>query len=107
MKKSKEHISPFERAKDPEVRRRIDAKVREYLLSDILVEEMKKQGLSVRKLAKYANVSPATIQSIRDGEAENIGLGKLDHILSFVGRTIDFPAISEGRARSTGARACP
>ena len=106
-KKTKERISPFERAKDPEVRRRIDAKVREYLLSDILADEMKKHGLSVRQLAKCAKVSAATIQSIRAGEAENIGLAKLDHILSFVGRTVDFPAIPAARAKSSAQRACP
>ncbi len=106
-KKTKERISPFERAKDPEVRRRIDAKVREYLLSDILADEMKKHGLSVRQLAKCAKVSAATIQSIRAGEAENIGLAKLDHILSFVGRTVDFPAIPAARAKSSAQGACP
>ena len=106
-KKTKEHISPFERAKDPEVRRRIDAKVREYLLSDILADEMRKQGLSVRQLAKRAKVSATTIQSIRAGEAENIRLGKLTHILSFVGRTVDFPAIPAARAGSSAQRACP
>jgi transcriptional regulator with XRE-family HTH domain len=54
-------------------------------------QEMAKHRLSVRKLAQHANVSATTIQSIRDGEARNISMGKLEHILKFVGRTIDFP----------------
>jgi len=86
----------MERAKDPAVRRRIDERVREILLSDLMIEEMKKHRLSVRNLARYANVSATTIQSIRDGEAKNIGMGKLEHILNFVGRTIDFPPIKAG-----------
>jgi hypothetical protein len=107
MNKPKGYVSPLERARNPEVRRRINEKVHEYLLSDLLSEEMKKYGLSVRKLAKCADVSPATIQSIRDGEAENIGLGKLEHILSFVGRTIAFPEISASRSRASAhRRAC-
>ena len=94
MKKPKGYRSPLERAKDPAVRRRIDEKKRDIYLSTLLIEEMKKHRLSVRKLADRAHVSPSTIQSIRTGEAENIGLGKLERILSFVGRTIDFPPVS-------------
>jgi transcriptional regulator with XRE-family HTH domain len=100
MKKPKGYISPLERSKDPEIRRRINEQVQKILLSDLMIEEMKKHRLSVRKLAKYANVSATTIQSIRDGEAKNIGMGKLEHILNFVGRTIDFPPIKAGHGRS-------
>lgn len=107
MKKPKGYISPLERAKDPEIRRRINEQVREILLSDLMIEEMKNHRLSVRKLAKCAKVSAATIQSIRAGEAQNIGLAKLDHILSFVGRTIDFPVISAGHPRAGAQRSCP
>ena len=107
MNKPKGYISPMERAKDPAVRRRIDEKKREILLSTLMIEEMAKHRLSVRKLAQCAHVSATTIQSIRDGEAENIGLGKLEHILSFVGRTVAFPAMdSRAPKRATGARAC-
>jgi transcriptional regulator with XRE-family HTH domain len=69
------------------------------------MEEMEKRGLTVRQLAKCANVSPSTIQNLRSGEAENIGLGKLDQILRFVGRTIDFPTIKGERAASSALRA--
>ena len=99
MNRPKGYVSPMERAKDPAVRRRIDEKKREIYLSTLMVEEMAKHRLSVRKLAKYANVSATTIQSIRDGEAKNIGMGKLEHILNFVGRTIDFPPIKAGQGR--------
>ena len=103
MNRPKGYVSPMERAKDPAVRRRIDEKKREIYLSTLMVEEMAKHRLSVRKLAKYANVSATTIQSIRDGEARNIGMGKLEHILNFVGRTIDFPPINEGHGRRLSA----
>jgi DNA-binding Xre family transcriptional regulator len=93
MNKPKGYVSPLDRAKDPAVRRRIDEKKREIYLSTLLIEEMKNHKLSVRQLAQRAKVSATTIQSIRAGEAENIGLAKLDHILSFVGRTIDFPSV--------------
>src|SRR5271157_1387670 len=108
MNRPKGYVSPMERAKDPAVRRRIDEKKREIYLSTLMVEEMAKHRLSVRKLAKYANVSAATIQSIRDGEAKNIGIGKLEHILNFVGRTIDFPPINqvhgEGKRQMTDSK---
>lgn len=89
------------------VRLWINEQVREILLSDLMIEEMKKHRLSVRKLAKCAKVSATTIQSIRDGEAQNIGMKKLEHILSFVGRKIDFPPMDKQRAKGHAARACP
>jgi DNA-binding Xre family transcriptional regulator len=105
MNKPKGYVSPLDRAKDPTVRRRIDEKKREIYLSTLLIEEMKNHKLSVRQLAERAKVSATTIQSIRAGEAENIGLAKLDHILSFVGRTIDFPPVvgAAHRQRSQAA----
>jgi transcriptional regulator with XRE-family HTH domain len=99
MNKPKGYVSPLDRAKDPAVRRRIDEKKREIYLSTLLIEEMKNHKLSVRQLAERAKVSATTIQSIRAGEAENIGLAKLDHILSFVGRTIDFPPVDGATPR--------
>jgi transcriptional regulator with XRE-family HTH domain len=99
MNKPKGYVSPLDRAKDPAVRRRIDEKKREIYLSTLLIEEMKNHKLSVRQLAERAKVSATTIQSIRAGEAENIGLAKLDHILSFVGRTIDFPPVDGAALR--------
>jgi len=103
-------VSPLDRAKDPVVRRRIDEKKREIYLSTLMVEEMARHRLSVRKLAKCAKVSASTIQSIRAGEAENIGLGKLERILSFVGRTIDFPIIENkgplASRRAAAVREC-
>jgi DNA-binding Xre family transcriptional regulator len=105
MNKPKGYVSPLNRAKDPAVRRRIDEKKREIYLSTLMIEEMKNHKLSVRQLAQRAKVSATTIQSIRAGEAENIGLAKLDHILSFVGRTIDFPPVDGAvhRQRSQAA----
>ena len=97
INRPKDYISPKERAKDPAVRRRIDEKKREIYLSTLMIEEMAKHHLSVRKLAKYADVSATTIQSIRDGDAKNIGIGKLEHILKFVDRTIDFPPLGRGK----------
>jgi len=91
MRKPDGYISPLQRAKDPALRRRIDQRKREIYLSTLLIEEMRRRKLSVRQLALRAKVSATTIQSLRAGEAENIGLAKLDHILSFVGRTVAFP----------------
>jgi len=107
MNKPRDYISPMERAKDPAMRRRIDKKKREILLSTLMIEEMAKHRLSVRKLAKCAKVSATTIQRIRDGQAENIGMGKLEHKLSFVGRRIDFPSIEADRPKAHAARTCP
>ena len=105
MNKPKGYVSPLDRAKDPAVRRRINEKKRELYLSTLMIEEMKNHKSSVRQLASRAKVSATTIQSIRAGEAENISLAKLDHILSFVGRTIDFPPVDGAvhRQRSQAA----
>ena len=42
MNKPKGYISPLERSKNPAVRRRIDEKKREILLSMLMIEEMAK-----------------------------------------------------------------
>lgn len=104
MNKPEGYVSPLERVRNPAVRRRVDEKKREIYLSTLLIEEMKARKLSVRQLARRANVSATTIQSLRVGKANNIGLSKLDHILNFVGRTIDFPPLA-GKAHRQSARA--
>jgi DNA-binding Xre family transcriptional regulator len=104
INKPKGYKSPLQRVKDPAVRRRVDEKKRDIYLSTLLIEEMKKHRLSVRKLADRAHVSPSTIQSIRSGEAENVGLGKLERILGLVGRTIDFPPVGEMASETTGSK---
>lgn len=77
-KKTKEHISPCERAKDPEVRRRIDAKVREYLSPDqVLVEYLAKHGINasanIKHMKKHIedyNLVFDIIKTVRDYEAK-------------------------------------
>ena len=44
----------------------------EFLISEFMIEKMEEENISVRELAKEANVSPTTIQNLRSGNAESV-----------------------------------
>jgi len=97
MNKPRGYVSPMDRVKDPEVRKRVDERLKEIELSTIVVQSMEAAHLSVRELARRAGVAPSTVQNLRAGVAKNIGLGKLEKILSLLGRRIDFPPAGDSR----------
>ncbi len=53
-----------------------------FLVSEFLIEAMKENKISVRKLAEKAGVSPTIIQNMRSGKSCNISLNTLAPILS-------------------------
>ena len=57
-------------------------------LSELLIEAMEKAEVSVRKLAKEANVSPTTIQELRSGKKTNISLVTFNRVLDIIGYEI-------------------
>ena len=70
--------STFERMmEDPQWKSDFDKGYEEFLLSEFICEQMDSSGVSVRELAKKANVSPTTIQNMRSGNADNVRLKTL------------------------------
>lgn len=79
-------ISTFERLmKDPKRKKRFDEGYKEFLISELLLALMEEDDISVRKLAKAANVSPKLIQDIRSGKDRNITLKSFFKIIDSFG----------------------
>jgi len=70
---------------DPEFRKNFEIEYQLFALSEILLQLMEEEQLSVRELAKQAEVSPSVIQDIRSGNRKNITLSNLSKILKALG----------------------
>lgn len=78
--------STFERMiEDPQWKSDFDKGYEEFLLSEFICEQMDSSGVSVRELAKKANVSPTTIQNMRSGNADNVQLKTLLSVIHELG----------------------
>ena len=78
--------STFERMmEDPQWKSGFDKGYEEFLLSEFICEQMDLSGVSVRELAKKANVSPTTIQNMRSGNADNVRLKTLMSVIHELG----------------------
>ena len=78
--------STFERMmEDSQWKADFDKGYEEFLLSEFICEQMDLSGVSVRELAKKANVSPTTIQNMRSGNADNVRLKTLMSVIHELG----------------------
>ena len=78
--------STFERMmEDPQWKSDFDKGYEDFLLSEFICEQMDLSGVSVRELAKKANVSPTTIQNMRSGNADNVRLKTLMSVIHELG----------------------
>lgn len=71
---------------DPAEKAKFEQEYNEFLLSEFLIEKMEEEKLSVRGLAKKANVSPTVIQKIRNKKtADKINYRTFSNILNCLG----------------------
>lgn len=75
----------FYEALTPKQRQKHDEQYQELLLSELLIAITNQKELSVRKLAKEANVSPAVIQSMRSGDSKDYSLKIFFKVLKGLG----------------------
>lgn len=81
--------STFERLmQDADFQDKFETEYQEFALSEIILQLMEEEHISVRELAKAAAVSPAVIQDIRSGNRTNITLLNLSKILKALGSRI-------------------
>jgi len=73
---------------DPEFRAKFEIEYQQLALSEIMLQLMQEEKLSVRALAKAATVSPGVIQDIRSGNRKNITLLNLSKILKALGSRV-------------------
>ncbi len=82
-------LSTFEREmEDPDFKEQFEADYQAFALSEVILQLMDEEQLSVRELAKAAAVSPAVIQDIRSGNRTNITLQNLSKILMVLGSRV-------------------
>ena len=70
---------------NPQWKADFDKGYKGFLLSEFICEQMDSSGVSVRELAKKANVSPTTIQNMRSENADNVRLKTLLSVIHELG----------------------
>ena len=75
---------------DPKWKAGFEKGYEKFLVSEFLIEAMEEKKISVRQLAKEANVSPTMIQNMRSGKSSNISINTLAPILSVLNYRIAF-----------------
>ena len=84
-------LSTFERLmQNPKWKAGFEKGYEKFLISEFLIDAMKENNISVRKLAKKAGVSPTIIQNMRSGKSSNISINTLAPILSTLHYRIEF-----------------
>jgi hypothetical protein len=109
MKKINKHDTPqqlstsdeFLQKLTPKQRKKFDTELREFALSELLLAIMEQDNLSIRRLAKLADVSPSIIQSMRSAEKKDYtltvflkvlkGLGCKKLKVEYKGKNINLP----------------
>jgi len=62
----------FLKSLTPKQRKQFDKEHKEFLISEMILAAMEKDNVSVRQLAKMADLSPTIIQGIRSGIRKNV-----------------------------------
>lgn len=78
---------------NPEQKEIYDKEYNDFLLSEFVLEKMAEENISVRELAKKANVSPTVIQKLRSKNAENVNLHTFTSVLKSLGYKIQLAKI--------------
>jgi len=88
-KKTESPLTNYDRLiKNPRRKAKIEKKYKQLLLSELLISLMEEDRVSVRKLAKAAEISPSIIQDIRSGKKENITFKSFSNITAALGYEI-------------------
>ena len=87
-KKVKTTYNEFIKSLSKKEREEFEAEYKDLLLSELLIALMNQDGISVRRLAKAAGISPSLIQGIRSGEKENITMRSFLKIIKALGSSV-------------------
>lgn len=84
--KNKKPMSTYERLmQNPEFREGFEEEYKEFILSELMLALMDGDDISVRKLAKIAGLSPATIQKIRSGKQKDMRVKNFARLVNELG----------------------
>ncbi len=73
---------------NPDQKEIYDKEYNDFLLSEFMLEQMEAQNISVRELAKKADVSPTVIQKLRSKDAQKVTLTTFTSVLKSLGYQI-------------------
>ena len=73
---------------NPEQKDIYNKEYNDFLLSEFMLEQMEAQHISVRELAKQADVSPTVIQKLRTKDALKVNLTTFTSVLHCLGYQI-------------------
>ena len=88
-------MTTFEKffAEHPEQKELYDKEYSDFLLSEFMLEQMEAQHISVRELAKRANVSPTVIQKLHSKDSQKVNLSTCISVLKSLGYQIKLEKI--------------
>ena len=78
---------------NPEQKEIYDKEYNDFLLSEFMLEQMEAQRISVRELAKQADVSPTVIQKLRSKNSQKVNLTTFTSVLRCLGYRIKLEKI--------------
>lgn len=87
-KKVKSTFEEFMEAKTPAQKKKFEEGYRDFLLSEMILAAMEEDDISVRKLAKLANVSPSIVQDMKSGSKVSFNTNSLFKVLQGLGYDI-------------------
>lgn len=86
--KIKSTYEEFMEAKTPAQREIFEEGYRDFLLSELILAAMQEDDISVRKLAKLADVSPSIVQDMKSGSKISFNTNSLFKVLQGLGYDI-------------------
>src|ERR1700690_1721447 len=78
-------IGKLIKSMSPQRRKKFEQVYKEHLISEMLIAAMENDDISVRELAKKANVAPAIVQGIRSGERTNVTIKTFSKLMKTFG----------------------
>lgn len=72
----------------PKQRKKHEEEYRDLVLSEMILAEMEKDNISVRRLAQEANVSPTIVQGLRSGTRKQTAWPTLLKVLNALGYSV-------------------
>ena len=73
---------------NPREKAKFEKEYNDFILSEFILERMEAENLSVRALAKKADVSPTVIQKLRSKDAQKVNLTTFTSVLKSLGYQI-------------------
>ncbi|GHV21191.1 hypothetical protein FACS189494_06230 [Spirochaetia bacterium] len=77
----------------PKEKELFDKEYNDFLLSEIVLQKMEEDNISIRVLAKKAGVSPTIIQKMRSKNSEKITYRTFSNVLNTLGYKISIEKI--------------